>query len=110
MAVGRWEFGSGMSCAACKKMHKIKDTDPPCDECKRPELLKSNYGIYSLISKYLNLFVNGFGGISAEGIRLALDVEQVQTCDRPLFVRKISAFVVAIGEKNGERYKTQTEN
>lgn len=40
-------------------------------------MLQDNYLVYSIIEKYSNLFGNGMGGISADGIRLALEAEYI---------------------------------
>lgn len=95
MRCARWHFGDHMSCEKCKKWYaEVKHKQPPCAACKIPKLLPENQFIYLLINKYLNLFIDGMGGLSSEGIRLVLDIEKIVAEDRPLTVRKISAYVL----------------
>jgi hypothetical protein len=85
-----------MSCEKCTKWFaEVKHKKPPCATCKIPKLLPENQFVYSLISKYLGLLVDSMGGLSSEGIRLVMDIEKITQEDRPLIVRKITAYVLA---------------
>lgn len=76
-------------------MKKRQGKKPDCTKCDKPILLPENYFVYSLIAKYSELFVNDMGGVSAEGIRLCLDIEKIHYDDRPLLTQKIIVYISA---------------
>ena len=84
-------------------MKAKKGKKPDCANCK-PELLEKNYPIISFMERYGSLFINGMGGISAEGIKLALNSELwIEEIDRSSYVRKLVVYLTtAIETQNKE--------
>jgi len=73
-----------------------KNKEPNCTDCpeRKPEVLIENYPVVSLIERYGSLFGNGMGGISAEGIRLALDSELwITDINRSSYIRKLLTYL-----------------
>lgn len=82
-----------MPCDKCRAMKALKNKEPDCANCK-PKLLEENYPIISLMERYGSLFVDGMGGISAEGIKLALDSEfWIEEVDRSSYTRKLVVYL-----------------
>lgn len=71
----------------------MRHKKPPCATCKMPKLLPENQSVYTLIGEYINLFIDSAGGLSIEGVRLVMDIEKIIVEDKPLFTRKITAYM-----------------
>jgi hypothetical protein len=77
---------------------KNQDKEPNCDNCKfikiKPIALIENYPILSIVERYSSLLIDGNGGISAQGIQMALDSEKwINEFDRPLYIRKLVLYL-----------------
>lgn len=75
---------------------------PNCVECGRIELLPVNYEVFGLIEKYPMLLSNNMGGISADGIKFVLEVENIPDILKVSYTRKICEFYsTAFATKQG---------
>ena len=95
MSLAEYEYDDTMlTCHQCTLYHKKQGKLVDCVErrasgvCKKPILDKKNRIAYSLVQSYNALFV-GEGGINAEGIRLALELEEIPSCDKAEITLKI---------------------
>ena len=62
-----------------------------------------------LIEKYGSMFVNGMGGINAEGIRLALDVEDISQEKRSEIIQKIITYMTTAMNVNHQAIIKEAE-
>jgi len=64
-----------------------------------------NYPIVSLVERYSGILTDGMGGISAQGIQMALDSEDwVDAHNRPEYIRKLSLYLItALKTSNKEK-------
>lgn len=73
---------------------------PDCKKC-RVELLPENNVIDYLMYKYGGIMIDGMGSISAEGIRLAVEIEDIE--DRALVTYKLVTYLrAALDSQNKE--------
>lgn len=90
--LGTWEHDvTKLTCSKCTTFWKKKDKSPPCSECDRPKLLPENQETYQLLIDYGAILSKE--GISAEGIRLVLDLEEVT--NPKLTTQKLIAYLHA---------------
>lgn len=97
-----------LSCRECTLFYEKQGKIVDCEErrasgkCRRPILNKSNTIVYSLIQRYSPLFVVE-GGINAEGIRLALELEEIPSGDYATVTLKIIDYVLVALSKSQEK-------
>lgn len=81
-----------ISCDKCVELKKAKGKKPDCIACGKPILHPNNYLCYGIFENYSGVLFNGMGGLNAEGIRLAMDMEGVPLQQQPELCKKIILF------------------
>lgn len=78
-------------------MKSKKGKVPDCSKCDYNYTIpiESNFQTLGLIERYSGMFKDGMGGINAEGIRLALDAEEIPDVDRPSIIQKLIVYIIA---------------
>lgn len=93
---------NALSCEKCKNIQRRLNLEPPCDKCKIVKVLPENNIIIYIINMYGGVLTNGMGGISADGIRLVLDTENIE--DRELITQKLIIYLsAALNTQHKER-------
>ena len=104
--MAQWEYDdSHTSCHDCIKFCKLKGKKVNCNECKRPKVLPENKLAYGLLIEYTPILTDGMGGISASGIRLVLDTEQIEMEERKPLIKKFMAYLKTAISTQAEQTK-----
>lgn len=70
-----------------------------------------NYPIITIVERYSSLLVDGYGGISAAGIKMALDSEPwIKEEDKSSYIRKIVLYLTTAVQTRNKEYAHGKEN
>ena len=83
-------------CRKCTEFKRRQGLEPDCSKCNRPELLPENNIIDYLIGNYGRMLTTGDGGISADAIRLVLEIEEIE--NKTLITQKIIVYLRTVLE------------
>ena len=88
-----------MSCDRCITTLKEVKQKPNCKACGKVHIYKSNYEVFTIINNYSSMFMTSMGGVNVEGIKYALEIEQVPKNKIKLYVIKILVYLNAFQSK-----------
>jgi hypothetical protein len=70
---------------------------PDCIACGYVKVIPENYEVMDLISRYMNYFVDGMGGLNTNGILNIIDLENVSEKIKTIY--KIQYYIVSYMNK-----------
>ena len=81
-----------------------------CPSGDRPYLSKNNWEFWSLFSRILPGFIDGFGGFSFQAIEFQFNNYQVKTMQRPILMDKCLVFIEVLTEKRKKKQEQSGES
>ena len=90
------------TCNYCIELLGEVNEKPNCKACGKVKILKSNYEIFTIIEGYGSLFMDGMGGFSTDGIKYALDLEDIPLSKRKEYTKKITIYLTTYLKKSKE--------
>lgn len=82
-----------MTCSECKALSAELGKPPDCKACGKVVLLKENYEVYTLIDMYSIIFLRGSEGFNIDGIKYALELENIPKHKHKDYLFKITMYL-----------------
>lgn len=82
-----------MTCSECKALSAELGKPPDCKACGKVVLLSSNYEVYTIIDLYSSIILHGSEGFNVDGIKYALELENVPKHKHKDYTHKITMYL-----------------
>ena len=103
IALAEWLYRRGRpNCEDCIEEKRDK-RKIDCIACGKPKIMPLNFKTFGIIEAMSGIFVDGMGGLNPNGIRLALESNQIPKHEWNDYIERIITFMTtALKTQRGE--------